>query len=222
MADYKPHITMTGRVVSDGPPAPNSTFPNSVVNAPLTTSIVDPIMFATPRVMTTTKPPPRYQNIQVRVIYDSSTSTHLIQYSWEEPGATPNSGNGRFGLTHAMLMTSIGGKPDPVYMMARMLDAEMIEKKVPHDVGEAIWHAWQSSLCQTDPLGLDPDADQDEHIEPEVFPETAQPILARLEAEVELCEDELQKSRLSAILASLQRIAPAPADEVADDVSSGS
>lgn len=44
------------------------------------------------------------------------------------------------------------------------------------------------------------------------FPETALPALARLRAEVEMCEDELQQSRLRAILDELERFAPEPDD----------
>lgn len=47
------------------------------------------------------------------------------------------------------------------------------------------------------------------------FPETAAPVLARLEAEVEMCEDSLQQSRLRAILDHLRRLAP-PEDDLDD------
>jgi len=44
------------------------------------------------------------------------------------------------------------------------------------------------------------------------FPETALPALARLRAEVEMCEDPLQQSRLRAILDELEHFAPEPDD----------
>lgn len=44
--------------------------------------------------------------------------------------------------------------------------------------------------------------------EPLRFPETADPVLARLEAEIAMCEDAMQKTRLEAIFGSLKKFAP--------------
>ena len=41
-----------------------------------------------------------------------------------------------------------------------------------------------------------------------LFPESAEAVLARFEAEIEMCEDEMQSSRLRAIHASLVKFAP--------------
>lgn len=54
------------------------------------------------------------------------------------------------------------------------------------------------------------------------FPETVHPVLALLRAEVEMCQDELQQSRLQGILDSLVRFAPPVEDGPDDDVSSAS
>lgn len=44
--------------------------------------------------------------------------------------------------------------------------------------------------------------------EPVKFPETAEAVLSRLEAEVEMCQDKMQQSRLQAILESLRKHTP--------------
>lgn len=90
--------------------------------------------------------------------------------------------------------------------------------RAPSAVHRVMWEAW-ADLASALPSGEPP--------EPPVVPflETATPVLARLEAEVEMCVDPMQKSRLAGVLKSLQRFAPSTSEafhEASEPVSSKS
>ena len=80
---------------------------------------------------------------------------------------------------------------------------------MPHKAAETLWELWKGGVV-TD--GISAASASGSHGTAK-FPETAAPVLARLEAEVEMCEDPLQKSRLKAIFEALQRLAPVERDD---------
>lgn len=80
---------------------------------------------------------------------------------------------------------------------------------MPHKAAETLWELWKEGDVADD-ISAASAASGPVTVK---FPETAAPILARLEAEVEMCEDPLQKSRLKAIFEALQRLAPVVRDD---------
>lgn len=107
------------------------------------------------------------------------------------------------------------GDASPLDIWMRMLDSQA-EKMPEHVVRDAKWAASHYFAGAHDGHWFENRAHEPSATAESRFPETASAVLATLEAEVEMCEDGLQRLRLEGILRRLQRLAPVEPDPSAE------
>lgn len=172
-------------------------------------------------------PRPDENATAVQIAYDPNSDAIIVETRWVG-GVEYPPGGVRTGIgAEALLTVSHSVREILLHEVTRMARSRDVPPRAREAVTEAAIHYGRGL---SDGLYLQARADASRlgksgHTEIEQverFPETSAAVLETLLAEVELCEDDLQRSRLAGIAERLKRFVPASALAQTSEVQSAS
>lgn len=163
----------------------------------------------------------------VQIAYDPKSNAIIVKTQWDGGGQYPPGGV-QVGIgAEALLTVPRNVREVLLPEVTRMAQSRDVPPRAREAVTEAATHygrgmsdgMYLQALADASRLGKSGDTEIEQV---ERFPETSGAVLETLLAEVELCEDELQRSRLAGIAERLKRFVPASALARTPEVQSAS